>query len=257
MATPQLDTQNVTDRIFSLPEGEGWGSFRVRSIQKEIDSIQKEDAAIGFMLTGILSAKLRDYRSVVSFFSKAERIAPTDDAMLWNYAAALNLLAQYDEAGKIFERLLDTGNVNAINIKAALWANGSALNLEAFERIYNKYAQAVTDEVIMSIIEDLRASSSMVKGFMSQDSTLQADAQKMVQHLQSTLFDHKATLSSATPKIDNFYGQSVLHLYYGVNASVETVITLNDDLLERVSDDEAITHWDSIIPSFVKVSDEE
>jgi tetratricopeptide (TPR) repeat protein len=251
MATPQLKTSDIMDRIEALPKGLARSDFQVRQIQREIDKLRGVDPASAYMLDGILCTALRDFENAVAAHRNAVQLDPGREAIRYNFFASLSMFGHFKEASEVIAEMLRLGMVDDTNIKCGIWMSTLAVKHDLAKELIRKYSDLIQKQDLREGIKHMEENNSVIQHFLGQSLSLKKDADRLYNHVQSTLEKNTASVIGMDTIVSHFYGQKVLHLNYIVEEGAEKIIALNDELIEEVSSDEEIESWDSLIVAFV------
>lgn len=251
MASPQTKTNAIMERIQSLPAETGPNDFLVRSIQIDIQKVRQVDPAGSYMLDGMLNTALKRRDYAIAAHENSVRLAPSRDDVLWNYYASLGMLACYREAQAIAQRMVASGYISDTHIESALWSSLLVLDDAAFYACLKEYGYLVQGQDTQRGVDHMIQVADAIQRTKEREPGLSSDMERVWEHVQSTLREHDQTMVNFAAREIDFYGQSTLHLEYPIEASINRIMILNDALLKKISSDESIHHWDSVIATFV------
>ncbi|MBT2788047.1 MULTISPECIES: hypothetical protein [unclassified Halomonas] len=253
MSIPALNTNDVMDTIAALDVDRlSEGDFQVRLVRNEIKKVRKHAPAIAYMLDGILSARLNDYPTAKSHHERSVALAPSDKTILWNYSASMTTLAHYEEASRIVQRLVELGHAGPQHLESLIWLSLTSLDTEALSYNVELVQKSGFEPSQMIESPELAHSLLTILNFTSDFPNVAPDLKRIYMHVQNVLESKSSIVMGVYAEEDDFYHQRVLHIGYLVEAEQsDKIIALNDLLLEKISADEAIEHWDIVIPSFV------
>lgn len=245
-------TNELMDRIVDLPDGGGGNTFEIQRLKSDIGKLLKVEAASSYMLEGILYAKLRDAAASRNAHERSVRLS-VSASKLWNYSASMASLAHYAEARDQVARLLALGYTQSHYVKSLLWLSLVTLDFSGFDQSYQRYAHLADDAGHQGTVGHMKLHADTIADFVAAFPEVRPDLDRLYFHVQSVLEDEQTSISIhwLNVKEDNFMGQRVLHLDYSIEAEVDSVIRLNEALLNKVSMDDSLEHWDSVIASFV------
>lgn len=261
MPAPALKTSELMQAVLAVDgKTSREGDFSVRKLRKEVDSVRKYEPATAYMLDGILSARLREYSNSRKAHEASVKLAPSDDTLLWNYSASMTSFARYHEALPLVQRLVDMGYGNLDYLKSLLWLSLVSLDIESLKDSLVKIQRFNHDLVKILEGTDMESSYMTFQQYIADFPSVEKDLKRVFAHVQSVLEEQSHVAVRLDIRENEFYKQRVLHLQYLVESDDNSnVLALNDALLQKVSSDESIQCWDTLIPTFVfseKIGDE-
>lgn len=253
---PARKTNEIIERLSALPPDAEPRDFAVRQIQREIDKLKKVDVAAAWMLQGMLCATLNDLEGSRDAHRRSVALGPGRSQLLWNESASLCSFSLLAEAREKVGKMLEAGYIETKYIESALWLCMVTLDVERFFHFLGDYADFVQEPDARDVIEEMKQNADVIGAFLSDFPSVRQDVGRLYAHVQSALEEYRQSVVTFVAKEDNFYGQRVLHIDYFVESQAEVVMGMNDALLDKISEDDDFQHWDSIIASFVHVSEE-
>lgn len=256
MPAPARKTNEIMESLAALPRDVGPRDFLVMQVQREIDKLKKVDAPSAWMLQGILRASLYDLEGAKAAHELSVQLSPGDSGVMWNEVASLCALSRFVEARGKVGKMLAAGYIEPKYIQSALWLCLVTLETRQFLGLYSDYAGLIQEPNSKGVAEEMKQYADVIHAFVTDFPDTYRDLNCVYSHVQSTLEKFKESIVGFEAKVDNFYGQRVLHIEYWVESASAVVIGMNDALLDSMSTDESFEHWDSLIASFIHVEPE-
>ena len=266
MPQPKLKSEDLFAQISGLDGDFDFNSFEARLIWKEIRALRDAAPADSFMFAGMMSALSWQAAEAISAFEKAKFLG-CSTMLLENYALSMSLLSLHDRALDIYKNLIDSGEItDETDVAFGLWCAAATADVDAYKEIEHVYKKVLskksegsvdfTDEVGSDKKSELRSDEpapfavkefkmDRVKSFMESVSAFveshdidKSSLKQMMSLAGNVASNNKIRFSVLDSKIDDFYGDFVLHLRFMVEEDASIIHKLNEQFLDNLIEQE-------------------
>lgn len=279
MSQPKLKSEDLFAQISGLNGDFDFNSFEARRIWKDIRDLRDVAPADSFMFEGMMNALAWQSDEAIAAFEKAKFLGCTT-VLLENYALSMSLLSLHDRALDIYKKLIAYGEVtDQVDVAFGLWCAAAAADIDAYQDIEAVYKKASSKESNVPAgrndeVDSAEKSESdtdepapfavkvfkmdRVKSFMESVNSFvdsydidKSSLKEVMSLVGSVANNNKIRFSVLDSKIDDFYGDSVLHLRFMVDEATSEIHQLNEQLLDKLVDKEDLdTISKNVVASF-------
>jgi hypothetical protein len=249
IVSPETTAKTIVSRIGYLIQRGGVTPLEVASVKRDITSLKRVDAALSFMISGMLHAVLGDYETSVKDHKEGIKRAPNDSVQLQNFGTSLVRLSRFDEAFFYYSAAfnLDPSLGHLEGAQSTLFGCGLITEFSAMVETFKKaHPESLGDHRVVVAIQD----HENLKSWLASVDISEADFRRVCGHFSKVMQEYNAVLEQHLAKLSKF-SERHISLMIKVSKSPTEMQAMGDRLENLIITDEKLDHcWDKVIFNF-------
>lgn len=242
MNKPADKTNELLEKISSLGSSSVLSEFERRALRRDIDTLANINPEFAFMLHGMVSAVIGDYKETKSYFDRAMQYSSgTNFFVLVNFAEALRRLKYWSESLDLFVRALSFDPMSGSILRAIDTLVGLSFDLEAGAKAKSilQCCPGFSPDKHYDLIERV----DYLLGKVSEIGLDEKEVKKVAGFCEEILRREGLTTVGIFQRTFAFDDTLILYIEYALDTTSEVLFRLSCELADIIASDESLVGW--------------
>lgn len=215
----------------------------IARIKSDINSMAKINQARAYTLEGALYAALNEVDKSIAAHNKAVKHykSTVDDQI--NFGVSLLHLNFWKEGLSKFDMQIKQKQISKRQIKLLATTCMLIGDIDLALECSN---MNITDNESFDVSKECEVAND----FLIKESIDKTELKKICAHAETLAQKYRLNIKSCEYSVHHFHGERILNIDFNANSNAKILFEVNEILMTNIIDDNSISKWDKIVPSF-------